>query len=95
MVVLIELCILIVVKIQANNLNSTSLSRLDPIMIPHFSELDETQNPKHQEQDTKPEPKLDHQKLEPEQPVSSCITKSLKDCKENHKPINGQRYYLW
>ena len=54
MVALIESCILIVVKIQANNLNSTSLAHLDPIMIPHFSKLDETQNLKHQDSRARP-----------------------------------------
>lgn len=77
MVVLTELCILIVVKIQANNLNSTSFAHSDPIMIPHFSKLDDAQNSRLLEQEPKPYPKL-----EPTQAFPRCSRTKLEHCKK-------------
>ena len=92
MVVVIELCILIVVKIQANNVNSTSFAHSDPIIIPHFSELDQGQDSRYQEQEPKPDPKLEHQTPnsepehhEPKVTLHSCITKTFENCEKKHK----------
>lgn len=88
MVVMIELCILIVIKTQANNLNSTSFAHSSPIMILHFSEPDEAQNPGHHEQEPKPYQKAEY--YGPKLPLPSCIAKKIEYCKEKHKPIHDR-----
>jgi hypothetical protein len=86
MVVMIELYILIVVKIQAENLASTSFAHLAPIMLPHFSELDKAQVLEHQE----PEPKSEHQEQKPT--LHSCIKKEYEDCKKRKKLISVHNF---
>jgi hypothetical protein len=98
MVVMIELYMFIVVKIQGNDLASISFAHSAPITLPYFSELYNAHKPRHQEpnpkpkdheQDPKLERKLEHQ--EPKPTLYSCMTKKYEDCKKRYQKLMGQK----
>lgn len=66
MVVIMELLILIIDKIQANNLPTASFTHSNLIMLPHFSKVDSSHHAK---------------KREEELTLDSCLTKKRQRCR--------------